>query len=384
MITKLAISGYRSLRDIKIGLEQVNVITGPNGSGKSSLFKALKLLRDTSNGQLFASLAKEGGFPSTLWAGPEQISRQMRSGELPVQPVVRKGPVALKLGFASHDYSYLVDLGLPPPGSSFGNDPEIKQELVWHGEIRRPSLTFAKRRGPTVSLKGAESSDWSVAASNIASFDSMMTHGLDPRLAPELLILREKMRDWRFYDHFRTDEDAPARQAQVGTRTPILSPDGSDVAAAIQTIRDIGDAGKLAEAFDDAFPRATLDIREVDGRFLLYVSQHGLLRDLSAQELSDGTLRYILLLAALFSPRPPEFFVLNEPETSLHEDLLPPLARLIARASEMSQILVISHSRILIDELYDKTACQLIPLEKDLSETEVPLDNQTRWDWPAR
>jgi len=343
-------------------------------------------VRDTSNGQLFSSLAKEGGFPSTLWAGPEQFSRQMKNGQQPIQGTVRKSPVALKLGFASDDYSYLVDLGLPPAGmSSFGSDPEIKQELVWHGEARRPSMVFAKRHGPLVSLKDNDDGEWRVANSDLASFDSMMTHGLDPRLAPELLILREKMRDWRFYDHFRTDQDAPARQSQVGTHTPVLSPDGHDLAAAIQTIRDIGSSRELSDAFADAFPDARLDVRITEeGRFLIYVAQHGLLRDLSAQELSDGTLRYILLLAALFSPRPPEFLVLNEPETSLHEDLLPPLARLIARASETSQILVISHSRILIDHLYDKTACELIPLEKALSETEVPLENQTNWEWPKR
>ena len=114
------------------------------------------------------------------------------------------------------------------------------------------------------------------------------------------------------------------------------------------------------------------------------MSQYGLLRDLSARELSDGTLRYILLVAALLSPRPPEFLVLNEPETSLHQDLLEPLARLIARASEMSQILIISHSKILIDTLTTEIACQIIHLRKEFSETEIELDNQTNWTWPNR
>ena len=55
----------------------------------------------------------------------------------------------------------------------------------------------------------------------------MMTHVSDPKALPELLMLRERMRDWRFYDHFRTDAEAPARRPQVGTHTPVLSGDGA-------------------------------------------------------------------------------------------------------------------------------------------------------------
>jgi predicted ATPase len=386
MITKLAISGFRSLRDIRLNLEQVNIVTGENGSGKSSLFKALKLLTEVSRGQLFTSLAKEGGFPSTLWAGPEVISRAMRSGEVPIQGTRRKEPIALKLGFASYDYSYLIDLGLPAPDdrTSFAQDPEIKQEILWHGETLRPATLIAKRKAGLVSLKNRDTNALRQTETRLALFDSMMTHGVNPELAPELLILRDQMREWRFYDHFRTDESAAARQGQIGTRTPILSPDGHDLAAAIQTINEIGDRHGMAESIADAFPGASLSVRVSDGRFYLYMSQHGLLRELSAKELSDGTLRYILLVAALFSPRPPKFLVLNEPETSLHQDLLGPLARLIAQASEVSQILVVSHSDILIDNLKTEIGCQLIRLRKELSETQIDLDNQTSWTWPKR
>lgn len=385
MITKLAISGYRSLRDIRLTLGQVNIVTGANGSGKSSLFKALKLLTEISRGQLFSSLAKEGGFPSTLWAGPESFSKAMREGDQAIQGTTRKGPVALKLGFASESYSYLIDLGLPTPsGSAFAHDPEIKQEIMWHGEVYRPSTLIAKRRGKLVSLLNSSTNTWTNTHTELASFDSMMTHATDPQIAPELLILRDEMREWRFYDHFRTDEDASARQGQIGTRTPILSPDGHDLAAAIQTILEIGDRDSLAAAIEDAFPAGSLSVEIDQGRFYLFMRQHGLLRKLSAKELSDGTLRYILLVAALLSPRPPKFLVLNEPETSLHQDLLAPLARLIARASEESQILVVSHSDLLIDYLTTEIECQLIRLEKDLSETEIDLENECQWTWPKR
>ena len=140
-----------------------------------------------------------------------------------------------------------------------------------------------------------------------------------------MLRLREQIRSWRFYDHFRTDADAPARLPQIGTHTPVLGHDGADLAAAIQTIREIGDAELLDRAVDDAFPGARLTVTQADGRFEIEMHQHGLLRPLKAGELSDGTLRYLLWIAALLTPRPPTLMVLNEPETSLHPDLLPAL-----------------------------------------------------------
>ena len=97
----------------------------------------------------------------------------------------------------------------------------------------------------------------------------MMTHCSDPRDALELLLLRERMRDWRFYDHFRTDRDAPARRPQVGTYTPVLGSDGSDLAAALQTIREIGSDVELGEAIADAFPGASIEIVNTDGYFEL-------------------------------------------------------------------------------------------------------------------
>ena len=92
------------------------------------------------------------------------------------------------------------------------------------------------------------------------------------------------------------------------------------------------------------FRGAGIVVTASDGLFELTMRQHGLLRPLATAELSDGTLRYLLLVAALLTPRPPELMILNEPETSLHPDLLAPLGRLIATAAERSQVLVVTHA----------------------------------------
>lgn len=383
MITTLSVSGYRSLRDLTLPLDQLNVITGANGTGKSSLYRALRLLADVAQGRAIGSLAMEGGLSSTLWAGPESFSRGMKSGETPVTGTVRSGPVALKLGFASEDYGYAVDMGLPiPTGSAFGRDPEIKAEAVWVGQVLKNHNAIALRAGPGVRARDPEGL-WQQRATSLPPFDSMMTHAADPQATPELLHLRELMRSWRFYDNLRTDRDAPARRAQVGTRTPVLAGDGADCAAAVQTIYEIGDRAAFDSAISDAFAGGEVLVDQRDGMFSLTMQQKGLLRPLSAAELSDGTLRFILLATALLTPRPPSLMVLNEPETSLHPGLIAPLARLIARVSETTQIVAVSHNGALVRALQDEGATSF-ELTKTLGETQCTVANQTSWAWPKR
>ena len=386
MLSCIAVAGYRSLRELVVPLAQLNVVTGANGSGKSNLYRALRLLADAAQGRVVTSLAREGGLESVLWAGPEAISRAMWRGDQPVQGTPRSKPVSLRFGFGSDEFGYAIDLGLPTPSrSAFSHDPEIKRECLWNGPWMRPSAVLVERHGGVVKVR--TEGQWSVVAQHIATFDSMMTHGVDPRLAPEMLLLREQMRRWRFYDHFRSDQEAPARIPQIGTHTPVLGHDGADFAAAVQTIREIGDTEALDAAVEDAFPGASVSVHAVAGRFELRMRQHGLLRPLAAAELSDGTLRYLLLVAALLSPRPPGLLVLNEPETSLHPDLLPALGRLIVQSAKRAQVIVVSHSPRLIAALRDSPGCNELTLEKELSETRLAGADDLElpaWHWPVR
>ena len=124
-------------------------------------------------------------------------------------------------------------------------------------------------------------------------------------------------------------------------------------------------------AISDAFPGARIDVSGNGAYMEIEMQQHGLLRPLKASELSDGTLRYLLLVAALLSPRPPTLMILNEPETSLHPDLLPSLARLIVQAAERSQVMVVSHAPVLVAALEAAADSTQIVLEKQLGETVV-------------
>ncbi len=377
--------------DLVVPLGPLNVITGPNGSGKSNLYRALRLLAETASGGVVSALAREGGLQSTFWAGPSTITDQMRNGDVPVEGTRRKGPKRLRLGFTGDDFGYAISLGLPPPPDPdnpeptvFSLDPEIKRETIWSGPSYRPASALIDRVGPAV--KTREARRWEVIAQHTPNFESMLSRTGDPERTPEIVRLREEIGAWRFYDHLRTDSDAPARQPQLATRTPVLDHEGRAIAAAWQTIKEIGDREALNEVVSDAFPGAHVEIDTgVDNRFSLIFHQEGLLRGLAGSELSDGTLRYLFWVAALLTPRPPPLMVLNEPETSLHPDLLPALGRLIIRASEYSQIWVVTHAPRLVNTLNKHEECNEVRLEKVLGQTEVPYQgvlNKPTWHWP--
>ncbi|WP_022668024.1 AAA family ATPase [Desulfospira joergensenii] len=390
MIKTLAIGNYRSLLNLVIPFGSLNVITGENASGKSNLYKALRLLSETAQGGVINSLAREGGLKSTFWAGPENITKRMRQGEVKVQGGPKKKAVRLRLGFSGDEFGYSISLGLPTPGNlgptAFALDPEIKQECIWAGNVYRPSSSLVDRSGPAIKVRTNRS--WEVITQHASSFESIFSQAVDPVKAPEIVTMKEEIKSWRFYDHFRSDSEAPARLPQLGTRTPVLHHDGRDLAAALQTIMEIGDVAALENAIADGFPGASLSIPvQEDGRFNVNLHQNGLLRPLSGAELSDGTLRYLLWVAALLTPRPPSLMVLNEPETSLHPDLLPALARLIIQAAKNTQVWVISHATRLIAALEDSNECNSLQLEKSLGQTQVVdqgLLDQPSWHWPDK
>lgn len=367
MIRTVAVEGYRSLTHLVTDLDRLTVVTGPNGSGKTSVYRALRLLADLARAGAVSTLAQEGGMRSALHAGG-------RTG----------AAVAMRLGFASDDLSYAIDLGLPQVGP-FTLDPEIKVEAVWSGPVLRPGTLLADRHGPRVRTRG-DDGEWRTAPWRLGPHESLMSALADPAETPELYAVREQATGWRFYDHMRTDPGAASRRAGVATFTPVLAPGGEDLAAALLTIERVGVAAVLAATVADAFDGARLELTEADdGSCRVWLHQPGLRRPLGAAELSDGTLRYLLLAAALLSPRPPGLLVLNEPESSLHPSLMPALAALVVDAAQRSQVVVVTHSGDLVRALRGEAL--LLELERTEGATRVagrlPLEGPA-WTWPRR
>ncbi|MFI4937761.1 MAG: AAA family ATPase [Candidatus Berkiellales bacterium] len=361
-ILEFSVKGYRSLQDLTLPLNHINVITGPNGCGKSNLYNSICLLGKTSEGNLGKTLALEGGMPSVLWAGERKNTTRT------------KKPVRMTLTVKTDVFSYQLSLGLPPgiPPSLFDLDPEVKEEYVWYGKDKRPSTTFLERHS-NVTWVVNQAGDRIAYPVVLNHTESILSQLHEPHLYPELSVMRESMRQWRFYHHFRTDAYSPLRYPQVGVRTPVMSNDGIDYAAALRTIMEIGDGESLFKAIDDAFAGCELIIKSEHARFEVMLQQPGIKRPLEARELSDGTLRYLCLVAALLSPRPPKFLALNEPEMSLHPDLIEPLANLIYAASQNSQIWVTTHSQRLTQCLTKLSGQEPIVLNKNFGCTLVSM-----------
>lgn len=366
-IREIHVTGYRSVRSLRLHLSQINVLTGANATGKTNLYNSVFLLAKAAQGGFAQVIAEEGGMPSVLWAGARK-SRSMGA--------IRMEGVRMSLGIKTDTFSYELVCGLPKQSSgeksAFSLDPEVKEERVWMDAPHGLKVTFFERspKGAWILDNDERLSDYS---GELLPTESVLSQLREPHLYPELSSLRTEMSRWRFYHHFRTDAESPLRHPQVGVRTPVLAHDGRDLAAALQTINEVGQSQDLHEAIRQAFPGASLEIEhdEDNGMFAVLLRMPGLRRPLRARELSDGTLRYLCLLAALLSPHPPSLLALNEPETSLHPDLLEPLAKQLVNAGKHSQLWVVTHSQRLA-ELVEKFSGEApIKLELVGGETRV-------------
>jgi predicted ATPase len=342
LVREVSAAGYRSLQRIRFPVDRLSVFLGANGVGKTNLYRALQLLQAAAAGTLSQELAAEGGMESALWAGK-------RSAREPVRIALQAsfGAVA---GGSSFDYE--VEIGVPIcTAAAFPLEPQVKEEVLsFHGGKRPAKLL--ERRGPGVSARDESGARAELGLQLLAS-ETALGSLADPARFPDLHLVRRTMLDWRFYHDLRTDAQAPLRQSCLAVTSPTLASDGTNLAAVFATLAYIRqDTADLDRAIDDAFPGARLQV-PLPGRhagFGMIFPDHPR-RSFEAAELSDGTLRYLALAGVLLAYRLPAFIALNEPETSLHPDLLAPLARMIARAAERTQVWLVTHSERLAQAL---------------------------------
>jgi predicted ATPase len=287
------------------------------------------------------------------------------------------------LSFEAEKFGYELQIGLPSLNehaleTKFTLDPRVKEEYIWYippptsagASDAKRRVAMLKRDEPSAWLRNAEGS-MVVYPFQISKHESVLSQIIDPHLYPEISAIRQQVLSWRFYHHFRTDLESPVRQPQIGVYTPVLSHDGSDLAAALQTILEIGDGDALRQTVAEAFGGAALLIEAMDTLFSMKMKIPGLLRPLQAQEFSDGQVRFLCLCAALLSPRPPSLLAVNEPETSLHPDILDALAHLIVRAAKNTQLWITTHSQPLADRIEKHSGVPRVRLRMSDGETQV-------------
>ena len=341
--TDISISNYRSIRRLFMPIQPLSVFVGENGVGKSNLYKSLSLLRDAATGRITRTIADEGGLSSVCWSGVRKRGEDGR----------------LRLAVRFDDFRYSIELGFPAPTeAAFSSEPMIKSERIEATRGKRTVLMM-ERTNALVSVRD-ENGSWSDHKDAVLPSETALANFTNGKGCPEIDLIRNTMLGWRFYHDFRTDSASPIRKPCLAITTPSLSADGSDLAAALATLFAIRDDAKdLQDAIRDAFPGAQLYAGEANGLCGFELKLPDMPRPFGAHELSDGTLKYICLLAVFMGYRLPPFIALNEPETSLHPSLLAPLARLIAKASKRADVWIVTHSEALMEALRNESSVPL-------------------------
>lgn len=346
LLRSMFAENYRSLRSIRMDLADVNLFIGENGVGKSNLYRALQLVQSAVRGRLAHEIAREGGMSSALWSGSRRTGKPVR---------IRFDAELLDEDRAM-TFHYRIEAGLKPPkaAAGFAFEPQVKEEELSVETGHRP-VTMMKRAGPGIFVRGERGRMEDYPEQALQSETAIALLG-DAGHYPEIGSFRRTVDQWRFFHGFRTDRDSPLRAPCLAVTAPMLDEDGANMAAVFATLYHTReDTVDLDRAVADAFGGARLDVPHPEqfAEFALVFPDFPQ-RPFSPRELSDGQMRFLALAAALLSYRRPRFIALNEPETSLHPDMLPALADMIASASRDSQIWIVTHSETLASAVQER------------------------------
>lgn len=355
-LRSLRASGYRSLKAIRMECGDVDLFVGENGAGKSNLYRALSLVHAAATGRFAHEIASEGGMASVLWSG------RRRRG----QPVRLRFSVDLLDETTALGWTYTIEAGLKPPAASgFPFEPQVKTETLAMDDGRR-KVAIVERDGPALFYRHGDGRMAQHAVQLLPSETGLQLIG-GSGLQPEAAQVADLLAGWRFYHGFRSDPGSPLRAPCLAVTAPMLDMDGVNLAAVFATLTHIrGDTVDLDRAVADAFGGAVLSVPvpEEVARFGL-VFPHFPQRVFSARELSDGQIRFLGLAGALLSYRLPPFVALNEPEASLHPDMLPALADIIAHAAKDTQVWVVTHSPELAELVRERTGVRAKTVFRD-------------------
>lgn len=366
-LTTVGITGYRSIRSLICPVGSLTVLVGNNGVGKTNLYRSLELVQAAARGTLAEEIALEGGLASVHFAGPLKTHEKPRLVlEATIDGILE----------SEDPLRYRIDLGFPTPAdAAFREEAQVKTEALDLLQRKR-TVELMERKGPAVWARN-EAGQRVLADDELLASETALS-GLRGSYR-EIDAVRYAITSWRFYHAFRTDPDSPLRHPARAITSPMLHADGSNLASVFATLRYVREESvDLDEAIDRAFPGARLIVPPPEDAATFSMQFPDLpKRQFGAHELSDGTLHYLALMGALLAYRLPPFIALNEPETSLHPDLLPALASLVAKASERTQIWVVTHSRILADAISRETG--VIPREVIRREGATWLDGLTQF-----
>jgi predicted ATPase len=350
-----------------IDLRSLNVIIGPNGSGKSNLLESIELLRSTPD-QLLKPIREGGGVRDWLWKGAKDTPTA--SLEVVVAGPVRSPKLRYVLAFTEVGQRFEIV------------DEKIENEEPVDDNHPTPYFYYHFNSGrPTLNVKGDRRA---LRHEDVDMEKSILAQRRDPDQYPEITYLGQAFGRIRLYREWSFGRyTIPRLPQKADLPNDILEPDASNLGLVLNRLRRepivkerlLNALQALYDGIDDydvQVEGGTVQVFFHEGRFMV-----------PATRLSDGTLRYLCLLAILCHPNPPPLLCIEEPELGLHPDVLPTLAALLKEASQRCQIVVTTHSDVLVDALTDVPESVLVAEKRATGTVLTRLNAEELQPWLA-
>ena len=348
----------------ELELKSLNVLIGPNAAGKSNLIEAISLLH-ACPADLLEPIRSGGGIAEWLWKGAghppiAELDVGLNRLNQAANPVPLRHRLALGM---VGNRAELVDEAVENECRKSPNDPDVY--FYYRYQKGHPVLH--------VESAGAKPTKRKLQREDLRIDQSVLSQRKDPDQYPELTYLGDAyskiriFRDWDFCRGSRTRRPQPA-----DSPADFLNEDATNLAMVLNRLDRIGSLGdSMLERLREADGSISRISTSVDGGTVqIYLHYEGLKSPVPAARLSDGTVRYLALLSILLHPAPPPLVCIEEPELGLHPDLLPGLSDLLIQASHRMQLVVSTHSDILVDGL-TKVPESVIVCEKHGGSTQM-------------
>ena len=324
---------------LSLDLEPLNVLIGPNGSGKSNLLDCFEVLKSAPV-QLSAPIRNGGGIRNWIWErqlGPTACVEATLENPRDDRRLLRH-----RIEFREVDQAFRL------------MDERVENQQPDYGHTE-PFFFYRFQDGrPVLAVKG-EDNRRPLQRDDVSDDESVLSQRKDPDLYPELAHLSSLYEGISLYREWILGRRAALRQPQsTDVRPTPLTEDFSNLGMFLNSIRqDPKTKSSLISHLRDAYEGLNDFELNFEGGSVQVFFTEGILA-IPATRLSDGSMKFLCLLAILLNPRPPSLVCIEEPETGMHPDLLPKIADLMVEASGRCQLIVTTHSDILVDALSDQ------------------------------
>ena len=351
-VLQLDVRCFRSLYDVSWSPGDLNVVIGPNGSGKSNLLKSLEMLSAAAQGRLSKQVQLEGGMGSLVWDGQASL----------ISFRLKTSPIEPHRDIHRDSLTYCLDLRWVRGLGGY----QIEHELLGNycrvesGEMDQP-FKFLERDTRNAVVHDEHQKGLYAPDESVSPEETLLSIAAGPFTANRWIpMYRKNLADWRIYQDFQTHRESLVRQLPFARRDTLVAPDGHNLVSVLHTLytdedrdfkRDLDAA--MAAAFGEDFDALVFQPAADDQRIQLRIRWKSLQRGQTTAELSDGTLRFLLLVAVLANPKPPPLIAIDEPAMGLHPSILPIVAEYAVEASTRSQVILTTHSADFLDAFGD-------------------------------